>query len=375
MEMKKSNKKKRRRLVALLIFLSLCILILWLCFRKKDYTIEYKIEDYEIKETFYKEKDYYSFEIKKGEKEYHTILSNSHFLSKKLIYKVETLETKTESCIKIHSNKLRFTPLCKKNETEITYHLVSEEMKKKLNEPSKDLINTKESYNQIEINTLLYNDYYIWNYRGFYHLKEGIKETIHLFDKDIYEPKLLAKVGDYLFIPDYNSNYYFEKVTLLNRKNGNQEIWNLEEPIYFDSVLLGEKEDSLYLVDKHEKIEWKLDPKKKKMEKIGTESKGGVTYDQEFSNISMTKLINGEGIFKGVFPIEYKIENGLWKVLKENEILVREKSPEKIITTLENGVFYLEKENLYSYQEEYGEVKIMSYFEWNFNNDNVIFIF
>jgi len=375
MEAKKSNRKKRRRLIALLSIFVLCIFIFWVMFRKKDYTLEYKLEDYQIKETFNKEKDYYTFEIKQGEQVFYTVVPNSHFISKKLIYKIETLETEEETCIKIHSNKLRFSPLCQQENTQLSYHLVSEEMKNLLKENNKEIPVTKETYNQIEINSLLYNDYYIWNYRGFYHIKEGTTETINLFEKDIYEPKLLAKVGDYLFIPDYNANYYFEKVTLLNRKTGRQETWNLKEPIYFESVVLGEKDGFLYIVDKHEKVEWKINPKKKTMEKIGTESKGGTTYQNEFIDISMTKLINQDNTFTGIFPVEYKIENGLWAIGNNTKILLRKESPNKIVATLEDGVFYLEKDTLYTYQEEFGEVKIMNYFEWNFNSNNVIFIF
>lgn len=375
MAMKKSNIKKRRRLIAIVCIFLILIFISWLIFRKKDYTIEYEKNDYKIKETYNKEKDYYSFLISKGEKTYYTILPNSHFLSKKLIYEITTLETEEENCIKIFSNKLRFSPLCQKENTQISYHLVSEEMKEKLQEKEKEIPLQKDVYNQIEINTLLYNDYYIWNYRGFYHLKNDTKETISLFEKDIYEPKLLAKVEDYLFIPDYNSEYFFEKVTLLNRKTGKQEIWKLKEPIYFDSIILGELDGFLYLVDKHEKVEWKINPKKKTMEKIGNEKDGGTTYQNKWIDVSMTKLLNNDYTFKGIYPMEYKIENGLKAKIENQEILLKEQSPTKIITTLEKGVFYLQDDILYTYQEEYGEVQIMKFFEWNFNSTNVIFIF
>jgi len=93
MEKKKiSALKRRRRLIFLLTILGLVFISCWFIFRKKDYTIEYELDNYHITEAFNKEKDYYSFIIKKGEKEYHTILPNSNFISKKLIYKIEELE-------------------------------------------------------------------------------------------------------------------------------------------------------------------------------------------------------------------------------------------------------------------------------------------
>ena len=39
------------------------------------------------------------------------------------------------------------------------------------------------------------------------------------------------------------------------------------------------------------------------------------------------------------------------------------------------SVYYLVDDILYKYSSEYGEVKIMSDFEWNFNYNNMIFVY
>lgn len=368
------NIKKRRHHVMLVLLLIIWIILMFLIFRKKDYTIKYEKDGYQIEETYNKDQEYYSFIIKKENEEYQTIIENK-FMKKKIITKIDTYEEELETCIKISSNKIRFIPLCKNKEEQISHHLVNDKMKEHLKEYYKIANEQEETYNNLTIYNHLFQDYYIWNYQGFNHINKETKENIKLFEKDIYEPKLLTKVEEYLFIPDYNENYFFKKVTLLNTKTKKQETWELENPIYFDSTILGVQDSSIYLVDKHEKIEWKITPKKKKIEKIGTESKGGKTWNETWVDVSMNKLINQENTFKKTKIIEYKIENGVYQTFLQHQIKIKEKKPDKLIESKENMVFYLDKDVLYVYENDYGEVKLLKNFEWNFNSSNVIFIF
>jgi len=375
--MKKSSEiKRRRRLCFLLIVICLVLVILWLIFRKKDYEITYEIDHYQITESYVKEEDYYNFSIVKNNIQYQTIIPNSNFLSKKLIYKIEEFQDESTSCIRIYSNKLRFYPLCILENQMISPHLTEEEMKKNLGIEKIPTSSLLEEYQKLKIYNFLHHDYYVWNYRGFYHITENKKEEMNLFQKDIYSPKLIAQVGDNLWVPDYNENFFFTKAIVINRLTGKQEIWNLSTPIYFDSVILGSYEDSIYIVDKHEKIEWKITPKEKKQEIVGSESKEGITYQGKWENVSLRKLMNQDYTFQKLKPIWYEnATDGLYKIFLETKVKIRKNPISKIVYRNEDGVFYLVEDTLYKYTEEYGEVKIMSFFEWNFNSDNVIFIF
>ena len=64
--MKKAKIKQRRRLALLLIIILIIVLVLFFLFQRKDYTVTYSVNDYEITESYHKEEDYYSFIIKKG---------------------------------------------------------------------------------------------------------------------------------------------------------------------------------------------------------------------------------------------------------------------------------------------------------------------
>ncbi len=374
--MKKAKIKQRRRLALLLIIILIIALVLFFLFRRKDYTVTYSVNDYEITESYHKEEDYYSFIIKKGETERFAIVYNQHFSSKKNIDQITEYQTETESCITISSNKVRIEPLCTKEETQISYHLVSDEMKEKLgvtSETKEDTILT--TYNNINVYHYRNHNYYIWNYRGFYHINENTTENIQLFDKDIYNPTLITQVNDILVIPDYNADYYFDKVILLDMNTGRTTTWTLETSIYFDSAVLGVYQGDLYIIDKHEKTEWQLNIAKQKQERVGTEQKGGKIYDHEWTNVTMNRLLYQENTFKGTTILEYNIkEDGLYAIFDNHQMKIRESAPSKILSNTDNTVYYLVNDNVYSYNKEEGEKLLLNYFEWNFNSENVIFI-
>jgi len=367
--------KRRRRFIFLIVVFIILLLFFYLFFRKKDYSLKYNVSDYQVEETFYKNEKYYLFSFKKEGLSFDTILEDSNFIKKKVVYKIDEYKTDNETCLKIYSNQLKFYPLCQNEKGQISVHLVSDAMKENFTSFFQTLESVDKVYNKINISNYLHHDYYIWNYRGFTHLNEFKEEDIKLFQKDIYEPKLLTQVNDYLFVPNYNEEYFFNSVYLINQKTGKEEVWNLTEPIYFDSVVLGTYEDSIYLVDKHEKVEWKITPKNKTLEKVGTEGKGGVTYQKEWINVSMIKLINQDYTFSSTMPITYQVKDGLYKNISDVSILIRKNSPNKIVASKGDFVFYLVDDTLYAYSPLYGEVMLMSYFEWNFNNNNVIFVF
>ena len=371
----KSKIKKRRRFVAFLILCLFCLFLFFFLIRKKEYTISYKIHDFEVTESYHKDQNYYSFFIKKNDQNYFDVKLDDHFAQQKLIYDIEEFSVDDEVCIQLNSNKIRFNPLCLKNNEQISFHLVSDTMKEKLS--YKENIfeeNLNETFSNISVSSYLYHTFYIWNYHGFYRLNSTTKEEISLFQKDIYSPSLITQVENILFIPDYEADYYFEKVYLLNMENGKVETWNLENPIYFDSIVLGVYENALYLVDKHEKKEWKIEVQDRKMEQVGSANNGGITYQNGFVDVSMNKLIYQDNFFTGVLPISYKIDQGFYYTFEDSQMLISKEAPTSIVSYTKDWVYYLRGDSLYAFSLDYGEIFLMKYFEWNFNSKNVIFI-
>ena len=157
-------------------------------------------------------------------------------------------------------------------------------------------------------------------------------------------------------------------------KDGSYEEWQLKEKIYFDSVILGVYDKELYLVDKHEKKEWTINPSKKKIKLIAESNEKGLTYQNGFQKVMMTKLTTQDYYFTGFNVFEYQIDNGLYKSNLFGKEKILNESPKVIVGQKDDTVYYLKEDKLYMNSPFYGEVLLMSYFEWNFNYQNVIFI-
>ncbi len=364
--------KKRRRLIAGIILLLFLIIFFWLLFQKRDFIVTYEKDGFQITEEYQKKENIYLFTIQKEEKEYQTILTEPHFYNKKIIQNIIEFQENEETCITLTSKKAKFFPLCLNENNAISYHLISEEMKSHL---SFETLEPKEqTYQQMNIMNTLNHEFFIWNYRGFYEISDKSQKELPLFEKDIYDAKLITKTSDYILIPNYNQEYYFSSVYLLNRKTLKYEEWNLKQNIYFDSQVLGIYNDEIYLVDKHEKKEYVLNPKKKTINKVGNNDYGKV-YENGWQEVSMTKLTTQEYSFQGLYPIDYQIEDALYEVFNNYKRKITQNKPTKIIQKNESEIFYLEGDTLYSYTDRLGNIKLISYFEWNFNNQNTIFIF
>lgn len=363
--------KARRRLIFVIFLLLLFFVTLFLIYRKKDYKVSYKINGYTIEESYHKDKDYYSFIIKKDNINLYTIINNAYTNSKKIIKKIEEIKDEDTTCIKLISNKLRFNYLCYKEE-QISPYLINNNLKDKLN------INTNyedinKSINNITIHNYLYSNYFIWNYKGFTYINHDISKDIPILNNDKYDAKLITSLNDYIFIPDYDQNYYFNKYYLLNKKSLKVEKIDINKNIYFDSYILGYINNTLYIFDKHESIEYKIDLSKKTIEKVSNNEKG-TTYDNGFKDISINKLKYQDITFKNIYIYDYIIENNILYKLYDNYREVIDIDVDKIVSYDNNYIYYFKGNKLYTYNMYLGNILLLEGYEWNFNNDNIIFI-
>lgn len=374
---KKSKIKQKRRRIALFVIVILFIIGTYISLRAKNYEKNYQIQDFTIKEKYNKEFQTYSFLIEKEDNSWYFTIEEKYKKKKKLIQEIEYLESEDTKCIVLKSEKLITYPQCQKDKELIDYHLVSETIKNQMDAKYFATNSSKnEDYEKVTLKNLDSNTYFIWNYKGFYKIDSNKKENISLFTKDIYNVTNIASVKDYLIIPDYNATHYFNKFYIINMKDGKISEWNFKDSIYFDGYYLGTHNNSLFYLDKKMKVEWELLPKKKKMRRIGTESKEGkILIDNEWEKISVNKLINDSKRFEEEKIIEYEIDNGLIINYQNGfKKIISQKNVKDIVAVMKNKVYYLVDDTLYYYEEALGEVEVMSYFEWNFNYKNMIFI-
>ena len=363
--------KKLRRLIFIIILVFIAFLYFYL--RPKDYKYEYLVKGYKIIEKYYQKEKYYYFLITKKDYSYDFIKELKYSTKRGLIDDFKEVSDEGANCILPIVKDTDTYPLCNAGIPVSYFFLDNDKLKElyKINNKS-----VEEEYNEINIYSYNNNTYLIWNYKGFYFINEDIKKEIKLFKKDIYEIPLATVVNNYLFIPNYETEHTFKEVFVINLKTGNKQKWTLDKEISYNSYILGTFDKSIYLFDKKSKKEYELVPHKKRMRNVIKNGQGKI-YQGEWKSISVNKLSTAENKF--IYNDIYKYESNGNLTLKyaDNSLVTRILLIDriKLVSTYRETAYYLREEKLYSYNPYRGEELLLSNFEWNFNKDNMIFIY
>lgn len=356
---------KNLKVFGLILFISFAI-YLFLYLRPRDYDYLYKVDDYTVNESYYKEYGTYFFEIEKSDivsvfhdsLEYHP----NHML-------VDSVKEIDKNCILVNYASEYEIKLCNEDGVQVSDKYLNG------NKVSDDtpIVDA----NQLKIYNYNKGSIAIWNYKGFDLYYEKGKSSLN-FNKDILNTELITQYKKYLYIPNYNQEYYFNELYVLDMSNGKYDIIKFEEyELSFDSRVLGIVGNKIYYLDVKEKKEYSYDIKTQELELIGSEIMKAQYYDSQFKEISITKLINNNEKFKNIDFLDYKvIDDSLYLTFYHSDYIVRleKKNGIKLLRSYINGVLYLEDDNLYYYDLEKGEILLAKYFEWNFNSDNKIFV-
>jgi hypothetical protein len=259
----------------------------------------------------------------------------------------------------------------------IDYHLVPDSIKEKISEYIKvpSSIDKKEGHYEI-YNTE--DEVLVWSYKGFNYIKDGTSKKINIFKDDIYEIPLATKINNYIFVPNYEQKYNFNKAYIINLETHEVIDWKLKYEISFDSYILGTNDRSIYLIDRKNKKEYELVPEKQKMRVIAKKTQQGTLFKNgSMYKESMSKLITKDYSFTYNNLYNFiTIDNILYLSYLDSPIKIKLSDQEitTIVHASKDNVYYLIKDTLYRYNLKYGETKIMKYSEWNINYKNLIFI-
>ena len=351
----------------IIILLIICLIIFFII--PKNHEKNYKINNYSIKEVYNNNNKRYNISISKEELIYEYNF-DSKDLGNKIITNIDEVNSDNNTCIVLNIKNDTKLPLCK----DIDYHLVNDidfnEYKKEYNKEAKTVDKTY-VYNTLN------KTYFVWNYNNFSYINDKENTIIDLFKNDYYNINIATTINDYLAIANYDELYNFKELILINMKNKSKETWTLNHEISFESYVLGTIDNYIYIVDKKNKTEYRLDIKKKEMKVVGNDTNGGITYKNgKYEDVSMYKLINNEANFDYGYDQKYIIDNNkIYLQTSNTKVLVSNNKISKIIYQNNNYVYYLVGDTLYYHSLIDGEVMIMKNFEWNFNNSNVIFIY
>lgn len=367
---KKTKLKLKPRFYLIILLLIMLIVFFQI---PKNYNKKYKIDNYEIQESFNSKSKRYNITLVKDDKIFDYNFTNK-YIGKKIIKNIEEITSDNTYCIKISLKKNDDVIKCINDLGNIDYHLVSDI---DFSNYKKNIDNLNKQIDNITLYNLVNKSYLIWNYNSFKYIYNDEVTNFNLFNSDYYNISLATKINDYLVIPNYDSLYNFKELILINLKNKSKDTWKLNYDVSFESYVLGTYKDSIYLVDKKNKVEYELNIKKREMNIIGTEERDGkILIDNKFEKISMYKLVNNILSFENNYDQEFIIDNNnLYLKTNNTKELISNKNISKIIYQNNDYVYYLVSDTLYYYDYSLGEVRVMKNFEWNFNSNNIIFIY
>jgi len=266
--------------------------------------------------------------------------------------------------------------LCYENGEYLDYYIVSDDL---FNDENRLEIKTIAEHGDIEINYLDDNTYLLWHYKGLTLIDNERRQDFELFEMDVYNLELAVVINDYLVVADYDQKYNFNKMYIVNLKKMTVETWKLDSDISFDSYILGIENQSIYLVDRKNEIEYELVPHKKRMRKIGTKNqRGKVLLNSKWESISLTKLTREKYSFSYLCDYEYSILNQKLYLEYDSfdtKIRVSNKDITEIVRKIDDKVYYFVDDKFYVYSPFLGERQLFSNFEWKFNTKNMVFVY
>ena len=344
-------------IIVLLIVFSLFIVVFY---KKNDYSLNYKINNVNIYENYDKNIKSYLINLDyKGKK--FAFVSNSKYVNKrKIINDVKIIKEKDLICLDAKSNYISTYPVCMKNNKYVAYDY-------------KNIDKLKHKEDKLFIYDYDNSKFLLWNYHDFVYLDKVKLEKIKLFDKDIYNINLVYQYDNYLIIPDYNKKFKFNKLNIIDVNKLNNKIFELDYELYFDGYFLGNKKDDVYFYDRKEQREYVINFKDDFIKK----SPYKILLNDKWTDVTVNELNKGKK-FKNDKKFNYKIiNNKLYSYINDNDYLtlITDLEVSSIVKEDNMNIYFISKNTLYKYNPYDGLKKLIKYDEWNFNYNNMIYIF
>lgn len=382
----------------LAIFLATLLILKYIVFLlNPGHTDKYNIGNFEIKEILNtKNNNNYYFEIKGEKTKINFQVNKNYNKEKKVIKKLIYQKIDEYDCfLPIFKNHQQLTDvMCLKEDTIYNMHDldINKELFKK---QGYDDEKYKDSSNEITVSntetlykTNIPKNSYIASesYRGL--TLFGSKDSIiKLFDNDVYKKEISIYIDKYYLTADYNSEYTFKYFHLVNIINGEKKTIRSYDDISFDSYIMGAVEGDVYLFDKENQKQYKINIKEESVEQIG--SKDTIKYyDGTWKTISLKEALSGKKYennktnIKGYDKTEkkdnyyylYKKENSNYKVYRADiqnkglKTYLFETSDLNSIIYIKDKIYYRNGNTFYYYGEK-GSKKILKNTELEFNSD------
>ncbi len=362
----------------LVITIFVCLLIVFVKYCFSNYDIVYNIDNYDI-HTIYKNKRFY-FEIKDNNITYNFDIYSKRKLNKAIIKKIKKINLDNYKCIYPIIKNIETYPLCydETNGYLIDYNLINDEAldeyksnTRVIEKPNKDFT----FYNNLSKNEFVA----LWNYTGYIIMNNKEYNIVKLFNKDKYNNTLAHIIDNTIYMPNYDEEYEYKTLVSLNIVNQKKNIIKLDYSIDYDSYIVGNIKNKLYIFDNKSAILYEINVKNGETSIISSNEKGYVKYENsKFIKCSKSEYKVNKITFNQNNSIyKYENNNGTFKYVKDNNTIKTLINNNDIIKIFENNnnLYYLLDNSFYIYNPNVGSNKIFYNYELSFNNNNMIFMY
>ncbi len=356
-----------KRLIGFCVFVILLIvLFLFFSFRTKDYEVNYEYNGFNINEKYVKEEGNYYFTLEKDKYSYDFVIEHKYSKKRKIINKLNEEDKNNYKCVSIKVFDYNTQYICSDGSKYVDgYSLLND---------NSDASTPIKTVNKINIYNDDYN-YYIWNGYGLTNIISD--EKYNFLKKESYDNNLSYQLGKYLIIGDYDATREFSKFYIFNSEDKSISEWNFEDKISFNSYFMGDMDNNIYLFDKKNKIQYKINIDKKTINTT-SDAEAALIYKDKWDLIGINKLVYNNTNFEHTNLVNYSIKdnNVYYNYINSNKkILFDHDNISAYVLINGSDAFYLKGDTLYKYNTNSGKTKLLSYFEWNFSFSNKIFIF
>ncbi len=403
------------KLIGAFLFLFLIYQFIVLLFVKShdiSYTLSKGKNRFQIKEHFkiLEKKHLYTFEILDNKKRtYHFQVYENYNKQQKIIDTIEFFETGNISCIyPVLKDRRASSIACRKGKEEVSFQVLLQEEKPWILE----VINTlsKKGYQEAAWNlsnsSKVYKDttYYqenittnqslsFWTYRGVYLLTKNDFSNQEFLEIDQYENNKSILVNEQLIVIDSDQSYDFDQFYVISLFNNQIEKMKVKEKISQDSYFTGTVDGCAYLIDRKNKKQYKINPRKKQITLVGDTNRNAQYYNgKKWSIRNIYDFLKQDLFFPNqiidstlqkIYP-DYTLYNGIGRtyLIKDQSVFyVTDEFPKKKIRLftledlkeikmVENQFFFISKDTIYQYTDEKGLRPILSTRELTFNAKN-----
>lgn len=365
----------------------------------KEHEVSYTIDKYRIKEHFYINKNhYYDLIISKDKLNYTYTLDKNLSKEKRIIKEIKTYKSNNLVCIvPIYKENIELNVYCDLDNEEVSndyliktynndFKIIKKKIKKyKIKYPSNKNIYKKYKKNTVFQNNILDNyNYYIWNYKGILVLNNKELKYQKILNYDLYDNIMAVSIDRYYVLFENTDVNGIKNIYYYDSKNKKLNTFKLKEKLSKDSYINGVVDNYIYVTDRKNKKEYKINILKKIITQVDDDINYITYQNNKKKELSKSDFFMNDQYFDNTYTVDNKIkDNNYYYYYKNNRIyksLDTNKKHSKLLLELEDIkewkvyndiIVIMAKDTIYQYTEKEGLRKIVKSNELKYNYKNI----